>query len=562
LKKILFIKILFLFFLPLYGNENSVQWEKILHYYHNENQIISNEFFLSSSINPTPKEELTTTKNLLLGKNGYEIACSFPARYEYLKTNFSEIPNFDLTQCKDLNTYINSFPKDKLSIVFTSEYTNNPSSAFGHIMLLFSKDNTPLEIGDVVHFAAKTSTDDNFFKYSYKGFTGKYNGYFLREPFFKKIYEYNTLEQRYMYIYTLNLSKEEIKTILYHLFELRKATFKYYFLDGNCASQTTDLLNIIMPNNDKKQNSYYLPIQTVQDFETRIEKKDRFIPLINKLNLLVQKMSTDEKYLFNEIIETKKEINNNTPDIVKEAATIHTTFNFRTFHKVDKNYENIMTQTFTKENINDNSPEPLLKTKPSNLGIGYYANKNESYALFQYRPLFLDLYDIQYNDLQESQTNTLTFDLLINEEKLKLNKFDILNIKSLPLQTNYYNPISWTVYTGFNRENIKENLVFNNQIGIGRTLGINYATRVSFLLNAGSDNLNYYLKPDLLFNFFTSSNSKVGILSSYKQYNGEYFYQNNLYLSYKYKDYLLTSEYIYDNSENKNKYLISLKYNF
>lgn len=559
MQKIFLLQIIFLSF--LYGNNYSSSWEKLLHHYHNENQIISNEFYLSTNKNATPKEELEATKELFKSNNGFEAACAFPARYEFIKKTFNDTPVFNLQSCKELSSYLDSFPKDKLSIVFTSEYTNNPSSAFGHIMLLFSKDNTPLEIGDVVHFAAKTSTDDNFFKYSYKGMAGEYNGYFIREPFFKKIYEYNTLEQRYMYIYTLDYTKDEIKTILYHLFELRKATFKYYFLDGNCASQTTDLLNIVTTNSSQK-SFYYLPIQTVNDLKNRIKNKERFIPLLNKLNLLVQKMTPSEKHLFNEIIETKKEINKDTPDIIKEALTIHTIFNFRRFHTVHKNYENVMNQTFKKKDIEDNTPDPLLKTKPSSLGLGYYSNQNKEYINIQYRPLFIDLFDIQNNDLQESQTNTFTFDLLVNNENIKLNMFDVINIKSLPLQTDFYNPISWNIHSGFNRENKKENLAYNNEIGIGRTLSINYFSRISFLADIGTDNLNYYIKPNTLLNIYSSANSKIGIASSYKQYDGEYFYQNDLYLSYKYKDYIFTSKYTNDNSENQNKYLISIKYNF
>ncbi|MDX9901819.1 MAG: DUF4105 domain-containing protein [Aliarcobacter sp.] len=539
----------------------SMMWQKLIHNQNNENQIVSKEFYLSSNKNATQKEEFEATKKLFKSSNGLEAACAFPARYEFIKSNFSDIPIYNLQSCKELNRYLDSFPKDKLSIVFTSEYTNNPSSAFGHIMLLFSKDNTPLEVGDVVHFAAKTSTDDGFLKYSYKGMTGQYNGYFIREPFFKKIYEYNTLEQRYMYIYTLDLTKDEIKTILYHLFELRKATFKYYFLDGNCASQTTDLLNIINKDSSKK-SFYYLPIQTVNDLKNRVKNKDRFIPLLNKLNLLIQSMTPEEKELFNELIKTQKEIDKNTPDIIKEAMTIYTTFNFRRFHKINRNYENVMSQTYQKQNIIDTTPDPLLKTKPSNIGLGYYTNKNEDYLLFQYRPLFIDLLDIQNNDLQESQTNTFTFDLLINNDNIKLNKFDFINIKSLPLQSDFYNPISWNIHSGFDRENKKENLSYNNEIGIGRTLSLNYFTRISFLADIGADNLDYYIKPNALINIYTSSNSKIGIASSYKKYDGDFFYQNYLYTSYKYRDYLFTLKYDNDNSENNDKYLISIKYNF
>ncbi len=557
--KIIILHITFL--LSLYGNGDSILWQKILHHYNNENQIVSNEFYLSNN-NSTPKDELLSTISFLKSKRGFETACNFPSRYNFIKAKYKDIPDYDLKSCTELNEYINSFPKDKISIVFTSEYTNNPSSAFGHIMLLFSKDNEPLEIGDAVHFAAKTSNVDNFIKYSYKGFSGEYNGYFIREPFYKKIYEYNTLEQRYMYIYTLDYSKEEIIKVLYHLYELRKASFKYYFLDGNCASQTTHLLNILNTDNYKNDNIYYLPIQTVSDFENRINDKKRFIPLVNKLNFLLNKMSSSEKELFYKIIENQSHIENTYPDIVKEAMVLFTTFNFRKFHNVYKNYENVMEQKYLKENIIDLTPDPLLKTKPSSIGLGYYYTEDNDYLNIQYRPLFIDLFDIQNNDLQESQINTLYFDILLNKKTLKLNKFDLANIKSLPSQLSFYNPLSWSFYSGLNRENRNEDLKVNNEIGIGRTIPLNDFVRSSFLLNAGMDNTLPYIKPFILMNIYPSQNSKLGLTHSYKKYDGDYFYENTIFTSYKYNDYLITAKLINDNSENDNKYLLSIKYNF
>ena len=51
------------------------------------------------------------------------------------------------------------------------------------------------------------------------------------------------------------------------------------------------------------------------------------------------------------LLEIQKEIDKNTPNIVKEAMVIYTTFNFRRFHNVHKNYENVMSQTYQKQNI-------------------------------------------------------------------------------------------------------------------------------------------------------------------------------------------------------------------
>ena len=42
--------------------EMSMLWQKLIHTQNNENQIVSNEFYLSSNKNTTLKEELEATK--------------------------------------------------------------------------------------------------------------------------------------------------------------------------------------------------------------------------------------------------------------------------------------------------------------------------------------------------------------------------------------------------------------------------------------------------------------------------------------------------------------------
>ena len=352
------VKIVFSFIL-LISVLNATQWDKLLHYNNKKNGISSSEFFLSNKSNPSPKEELKATISLLNSKDGNVIACNFPARYEYLKSKDYNIPNFNLDECKELNIFMDSFAKDKVSLVFTSEYVNSPASAFGHTMILFSNDNESINIGDAVHYAAKTPKE-GFFKYTYKGSTGKYDGYFIRESFYSKIYEYNTLEQRYMYLYTLDFTKEQIEMLQYHLFELRKATFKYYFMDENCALQTTDFLNVVT-SNIREDKTYYLPIDTIRSYEKNIINKQRFTPLVNKLNLVLKKMNKKELELFTNIIKSNIEVADKSPYILKEAMFYYSTFYFRRFHRVFKNYDSAMKQVYKKDNIKDNSLNPLDK---------------------------------------------------------------------------------------------------------------------------------------------------------------------------------------------------------
>ena len=498
---------------------------------------------------------------MLNNPNGNQIACNFPARYNYLKQNNANIKHFNLSECKDLNTFINSFNRDKLSIVFSSEYTNNPSSSFGHTMLLFSSDNQSLNVGDSVHFAAKTNQKDDFFTYAKKGFNGSYNGYFTREPFFKKIYEYNILEQRYMYVYTLNFNKNQILDIIYHLYELRKATFKYYFLNENCSSQITDLLSVVS-NNSRKNSIYYLPIQTITDKNSIVTDKTQFIPLINKLSLLIKNMSKEENKIFHKHIEYHLEVNENTPDIVKEAMVYYSSFYFRKYRKVYKNYNSVMEQSYTKHIIKDTSIDPLEKTKPSSIGLGLYFQKNTKFTYLSHRPLLIDIFDVQLNSLQESEVDIFSYDFIINKKDIKLLKFNLFSIKSFPLQSYFYKPMSWSLYSGFNRKNKENGIKFNNEIGFGRSLSLIDNAKINTLFYVGNDNTDIYLKPSVSLTTYLGNSFKSGITSSYKQYSNSFYYLNKVFVTLKHSNFIYQLKYENENSLYSNKLLFSIKYNF
>lgn len=539
----------------------SSQWEKLIHILNHENQIISEEFYLSDIKNPSSDEELMHTINSLKSSFGLTVACNFPARYTFLKNKNHNLPVYDLSTCDDLNEFIDGFGKDKLSLVFSSEYTNNPSSSFGHTMLVFQNINENIEIGDAVHFAAETSSADSFIDYTFKGFNGGYNGYFLREPFYKKKFEYNTLEQRYIYVYDLDYSKEDILFILYHLYELRKASFKYYFLNGNCATRTTDLLNIVN-NKSRKADTYYLPIETLKEFKNNIIKKYKFIPLINKLELLVRKMSENEKKLFISIIENKKDVKDTYPDIVKEAMANYTTLYFRKFRKVYKNYDSVVDKSYYKQNINDQSSDPLLKTQPSNIGLGISKQKNNNFLYLHYRPLFIDMADIQDNKLQQSQVSILTFDVLLNDKVSKLSKLDLINIKSYPSQTIFYKPISWAVLSGLNRFNNNNSLKLDNKLSMGKSVLLNNNLYMNSMLSIGFESSVFYSAPELSFTYNLGNSNKIGFSTEFKYYFKDEYYINKAFYSYRYKNFIYQFNYDHDSSIDPNKFTLHVKYNF
>jgi len=561
------LNIVIIFFLLLSINLNAIElnntqkWNNLLHY-KGEFKVINNEFYLSDSKDRTPSKELKETISLLNSVKGKEVACNFPARYLYLKNEKLNIPSFELDECRELKSFVDNFKKDKVSIVFTSEYINSPSSAFGHIMLIFNDNNTSIDIADTIHFTSMIEPSDNAFKYTYKMATSQYNAYFIREPFFKKIYQYNTIEQRFMYIYDLDLNKQKILNLIYHIYELRKATFKYNFLHVNCSSEIISLLNL-EDSHIKTDSSllYYLPIDGINSVKMNITNITILTPIYNKINFLISKMSKNELYEFNKIIRTNILPNHKLPEIVKESLVYYSIYQFRKHHISFKNYDEVMKFKYKQTKFTDEYIDPLEKTQPSNIGIGYYDSSKDSGVSINFRPLLLDKHDIQNNKLQEADISLLNTELLYINNELKLYKFDLLDISSYAVQNNFHTPLSWSIYSGYNRNNKFYNLKIENNIGFGATKKY-FNSFNSILVNIGIENDIVYVKP--IYNFSkTLQNMKFGFSIYTKEYVEKDRYVNKtLYWDMKLNNFLVGLNLTIDNSSNKNKLNCSIKYNF
>ena len=219
------VKLSFLFFIgllllsrPLCGEQdiqNIEEWENLLHFSDDESRITSDSFFLHENGAEDPASELYATVDLLNSKDGETIAANYPARYLWLQEQGYSVPTFDLERFAELNDYVEAFHKDSLYLVFASEQIDTPASSFGHMLLVFSGDDTPMLAADTIHFAAETEiAGDNFFKYSFNGLAGNYDSYFFRTPFFIIKNTYNLEGQRDLHFYKLDLDSERITFLI------------------------------------------------------------------------------------------------------------------------------------------------------------------------------------------------------------------------------------------------------------------------------------------------------------------------------------------------------------
>jgi hypothetical protein len=433
---IIFFPILFLFAsnyentalnLHLY---NKSYWKYLLYFDGDKSRIKEKKFFLSPNGYKNPKSELIyTIRYFIKTKN----RCKYPLRYEwlnkYLHFNFN-------TKCK-IDKLINSIKN--LKFVFASYKYNSAGSIFGHTFLKIetTKGNY------AINFAAKIPKSDGLFKYIYSGISGKYISRFKKMNYSFKDIEYRNEEFRDIYEFKLNLSKQEIKNIIYFLDELKNTTFSYYYFDKNCASEMIrildakdenstlrkDLKNITLPLDDIYILKKHHLIENIVLKESALRQ---FYTAYNKLNR--KQKEKLEKYFKNQIstqdlIANEKDYTNLVQSALKYME-IKTTLN----QKFSITYT---TKTINLYMLNIKLPKSQKKIKKfpfsnkyQKILLGYNLNKHK--MVFGYRFLYRTKFDLLDN--AKGGVSFLSF----KAEKNRLESFTFLDLVAEPLSNQFF----------------------------------------------------------------------------------------------------------------------------
>ena len=207
-------------------------------------------FFLAADGRTNPGKELHALLDALFrpaGSPDEAAACRFPARTAWLQQQLGGgIAN---TDCPALREWQAAIRPAQATLVFASDYLNNPSSMFGHTFLRLDADDQTEDtrlLAYAVNYAANANAS-NPLSFAWNGLTGGYNGTFSLLPYYEKVKEYSDMENRDLWEYQLALTPEEVQHLLRHLWELRNVDFPYYFLPRNCSYQLLSLLEVARP---------------------------------------------------------------------------------------------------------------------------------------------------------------------------------------------------------------------------------------------------------------------------------------------------------------------------
>ncbi|NNM51837.1 MAG: DUF4105 domain-containing protein [Pseudomonadales bacterium] len=196
-----------------------------------------------------------------------DLQCLLPARFAWLQQELGQQLDAPLSTCPQFQRWLHDLDVDHLTLVFASDYINNPSSMFGHTLLRL--DNATARQDPLltysISYAAQTR-DSNGLLFAVKGLTGGYPGMYSLLPYYDKVKQYNDMEDRDLWEYPLNLKHDEIQRMLSHIWELRQVAFPYYFFSDNCAYELLVLFELGRPSLQLSADfqSYAIPADTVR----------------------------------------------------------------------------------------------------------------------------------------------------------------------------------------------------------------------------------------------------------------------------------------------------------
>ncbi|PKH87440.1 Lnb N-terminal periplasmic domain-containing protein [Colwellia sp. Bg11-28] len=447
------------------------QWRALLHINLQteadelESYVDDVSFFLAIDGAKNPENELLATIASL--KKRDEIQCKFPARTLFLFNNVKGLrEEVKPYVCQEYLDWRSTLKTTNVVLVFASAQLNSPSSMYGHTFLRFDPDNVEQNstyLSYALNFGATVPEGEGGFLYAARGLTGGYPGYFAANPYFEKIKEYSRLENRDLWEYKLNLTQEEINTMLAHIWELQGISFEYYFFDENCSFRLLELLDVARPGLNLAKNFPVtaMPLDTVRVVqEANLITETNYRPsILTELKAQLAMLNTEENELAlalsqeievlnsEEFIKLNKKQQQRIVDSAYRYLRYQNTFNGRPKETTRRSFLLLrrLNENRTKLNIPIEQPHrPDLGHKTAMFGFSLGQNLDKSFAEIKYRGSYHDLLDPisgYYTGMSLNMVNAMV--RVYEGGDVKLEKAELLDIISLSARNDYFSPWSW-----------------------------------------------------------------------------------------------------------------------
>jgi hypothetical protein len=462
------------------------EWLNLLHYKDNddspddyENSIRDTAFFLADNGNNNAESELIATLDSIYDnekKDDENAQCRFVARLNWLKQKLAiNTDTLPAVHCKEYIAWRENVQPQQVTLVFPTYHLNSPSSMFGHTLLRLDPEKDEDEskwLSVSISFGANVPEGENSALYAWRGLFGGYSGLFITDHYYKKIQEYNGIEHRDIWEYHLNLTSEEIERLVTHIWELQSINFDYYFFDENCSYRLLELLEIARPGIELTDEYMVtaIPIDTVKTINKAgmIENTEYRPSRATVLSYMLENMPENNRDLaikLSDDIETKSNQNFTRLSLDEQREIIEAAYKYLRYQQSEKGRDpDIAKRSFQLLKLRNNypvsevpevpapvSPEKGHSSKRSSFALG--KRLDNYYGEFGFKMSFHDLEDNEKGFLRGAQINIGSLQIRTEEnESVSLYKLDLIDIFSLAPRTQFFKPVAWRIYTGFERQ--------------------------------------------------------------------------------------------------------------
>lgn len=499
----------FISFIPSVYAANETQWLALVHYRPQwfggyVSTIDSPGFFISPEGKHNPQKELEATIDLFEAGQDIDKMCLFPARYKYLREKGLVTKPFPY--CEEYQQLLKDVMPSGITLLFTNAYMNNPSSLFGHTLMRIdtARKGTQL-LAHGMNYGASTG-DSQGVLFALYGLTGGYYGGFTVKPYYDIINTYNNIENRDIWELSLDLSPEELDMFMAHLWELGHTQSRYYFFSRNCSYMLMETLDAIRPSLRLADEfpMQAVPLDTIKAVYARpgLVKAVNYRPSRqNKIKNQYKQMSQGQKDAFEKAISGES-VEANLSESEK-AGVAEAAYQYVQYQYVAKNIElaDYRKQSFrllterNKLKVSDGftpltaGENPLAAHDSMRASAGVGVQNGKSYEELEFRPAYHSLTDDSFGMLPGAEINFMNLALrhYDRDNSVVLHKLDIVGVRSIAPADVMFQPVSYQIQAGINREmnpdNEEEGYVFNLVTGAGGSYAVNEHLKGYLLLN-------------------------------------------------------------------------------
>lgn len=262
-----------------------VLWERLLLIKKGKSQVKDPDFFLADK---SLKSELVA--NLFALQAGDKsVMCRFPARMAFLSDELGKRgikTGYRDELCGDFLVWADGLDGQMLSLIFAEEHPNSLGSSYGHAFLRLdtTKSLTTGADKDAIAINYSSLLPDgkvNELARAVKSVVGVYDSGLEFFNYEQKKNDYTIKGERDIWQYEMDLTTQDVRQILRHLWETKDMNRPYFFTHDNCATEIVRLIDVVRADKDiaKDMGKIVIPAKVAQILKNNgMVKKTTFVP--------------------------------------------------------------------------------------------------------------------------------------------------------------------------------------------------------------------------------------------------------------------------------------------